>query len=71
LGRDVRGGEVEVFDPVPAMLERKAGFDRAQLLVRSTSRAALRAFLPQWREALARRKERRVRWALDVDPQEV
>jgi primosomal protein N' (replication factor Y) len=71
LGRDIRGGEVEVFDPVPAMLERKAGFERAQLLVRSVSRAALRAFLPQWREALARRQERRVRWALDVDPQEV
>ncbi|HUQ28840.1 MAG TPA: primosomal protein N' [Usitatibacter sp.] len=71
LARDVRGGEVEVFDPVPAMLERKAGFERAQLLVRSTSRAALHAFLPRWREALARRQERRVRWALDVDPQDV
>ena len=32
---------VEVFDPVPALLERKAGFERAQLLVRSPSRAAL------------------------------
>jgi primosomal protein N' (replication factor Y) len=64
-------GDVEVFDPVPAMLERKAGFERAQLLVRSASRSALLAFLPRWRDALARREERRVRWALDVDPQEV
>jgi primosomal protein N' (replication factor Y) len=71
LARETRGGEVEVFDPVPAMLERKAGFERAQLLVRSTSRAALHAFLPEWRDALARRQERRVRWALDVDPQDV
>jgi primosomal protein N' (replication factor Y) len=60
-----------VFDPVPAVLERKAGFERAQLLVRSDSRAALHSFLPAWREALGERDDRRVRWALDVDPQEV
>ncbi|HEX6362309.1 MAG TPA: primosomal protein N', partial [Albitalea sp.] len=65
------GGEVEVFDPVPAPLERKAGFERAQLLVRSRSRAGLQAFLRRWRAALEARGERRVRWSLDVDPQEV
>lgn len=62
---------VEVFDPVAAPLQRKAGFERAQLLVRSDSRAALQAFLPRWRAALTARGERRVRWALDVDPLEV
>ncbi|HET7400817.1 MAG TPA: primosomal protein N', partial [Usitatibacter sp.] len=63
--------EVEIFDPVPATLERKAGFERAQLLLRSRTRASLQAFLRQWREALEGRGERRVRWTLDVDPQEV
>ena len=62
---------VEVFDPVPAPLERKAGFERAQLLVRCGSRAALQPFLRRWRERLASEGERRVRWSLDVDPQEV
>ncbi|HUP96418.1 MAG TPA: primosomal protein N' [Usitatibacter sp.] len=62
---------VEVFDPVPATLERKAGFERAQLLVRSLQRSELQPFLRAWREALAQRDERRVRWSLDVDPQEV
>jgi primosomal protein N' (replication factor Y) len=71
LARDAKGGEVEVFDAVPAVLERKAGFERAQLLVRSGSRAALHAFLPRWRELLEARQDRRIRWALDVDPQEV
>ncbi len=33
--------DVEVFDPVAAPLERKAGFERAQLLVRAESRAPL------------------------------
>jgi primosomal protein N' (replication factor Y) (superfamily II helicase) len=64
-------GAVEVFDPVPARLERKAGFERAQLLVRSRTRAALQPFLREWREALLARGERRVRWSLDIDPQEV
>ncbi len=62
---------VEVFDPVPATLERKAGYERAQLLVRSASRADLQPFLARWRAALQARAERRVRWTLDVDPQEV
>jgi len=71
LARDARGGEVEVFDPVPAMLEKKAGFERAQLLVRSRSRPVLQRFLPAWREALGEGEQRRVRWSIDVDPQEV
>ena len=71
VARDAKGGEVEVFDPVPALLERKAGFERAQLLVRSGSRAVLQRFLAAWRRALGERQERRVRWAIDVDPQDV
>lgn len=62
---------VEVFDPVPAPLERKAGFERAQLLVRAASRAGLQPFLTRWRASLEASSERRVRWSLDVDPQEV
>jgi len=71
LGRRLGRDGVEVFDPVPAPLERKAGFERAQLLVRGRSRATLQPFLQQWKAALAATAERRVRWSLDVDPQEV
>ena len=62
---------VEVFDPVAPPLERKAGFERSQLLVRARSRAVLQPFLAEWKAALAARVERGVRWSLDVDPQEV
>jgi primosomal protein N' (replication factor Y) len=62
---------IEVFDPVPAPLERKAGFERAQLLVRAASRSAMQPFLHAWKEALTAKGVRRVRWSLDVDPQEV
>ena len=65
------GDAVEVFDPVPAPLERKAGFERAQLLVRSRARAALQPFLQEWKAALTAEGVRNVRWSLDVDPQEV
>jgi len=69
LARRIVG--VEAFDPVPAPLERKAGFERAQLLVRSASRGAMQPFLRRWRHALTERDDRRVRWSVDVDPQEV
>jgi primosomal protein N' len=39
--------------------------------VRGRSRATLQPFLQQWRAALAEKADRRVRWSLDVDPQEV
>jgi primosomal protein N' (replication factor Y) (superfamily II helicase) len=65
------GGPVEVFDPVAAALERKAGFERAQLLVRAQARAALQRFLAEWRSRLTALGARNVRWSLDVDPQEL
>jgi primosomal protein N' (replication factor Y) (superfamily II helicase) len=61
---------VEVFDPVPAPLERKAGFERAQLLVRGAGRGVLQPFLHEWKQALAEKAARSVRWSIDVDPQE-
>jgi primosomal protein N' (replication factor Y) (superfamily II helicase) len=63
--------DVEVFDAVPAPLERKAGYERAQLLVRAVSRATLQPFLHEWKSQLVDKGGRHVRWSLDVDPQEV
>ena len=60
---------VEVMDPVPAPMERRAGRTRAQLLLQSTSRAALGAVLTKMIErACGDRLARRVRWSVDVDP---
>ena len=60
--------QVSVYDPVPALMARLAGKERAQLLVESTSRGALQKFLTAWMPALEAHKTRNVRWALDVDP---
>ena len=65
------GGDVQIFDPVPALLVRLAGRERAQLLVQSDSRTSLQAFLRAWRARLAQAKTSPARWALEVDPLEL
>ena len=63
---------VEVMGPVPSPMERQGDRYRAQLLLRSTSRADLQAFLRLWVERLAGvRTPRGLRWSLDVDPIEL
>ncbi len=59
---------VTVFAPVPALLSRRAGYERGQIVVQSGRRAVLQRFLPAWRAALDALPGRRVRWAIDVDP---
>lgn len=61
---------VTVYDPVPANMMRKAGRERAQLLVQSSSRTDLRTFLNAWRPHLAETASTAARWSLDVDPAE-
>jgi primosomal protein N' (replication factor Y) len=60
--------EVRVFDPVPHLLTRRAGLERAQLLMQSTSRPALQQLLASLSEQLFAMAPRAVRWHLDVDP---
>ncbi len=63
---------ITVYDPVPLRVVRVANIERAQLLVESTNRPALQAFLAAWTYALgdlARRS--RVRYNLEVDPLEI
>jgi primosomal protein N' (replication factor Y) (superfamily II helicase) len=60
--------EVCVFDPVPHLLTRRAGLERAQLVMQSTSRPALQDFLGVLSEKLFNTTSRAVRWHLDVDP---
>ena len=59
---------VRIYDPVPHVITRRAGLERAQLLVQSRSRPAMQAFLQTWNEALFEHAPRNVRWHLDVDP---
>lgn len=61
---------IEIFDPVPAQMARLKGLERAHLLIQSRSRKKLQAFLCDWYTKLRKIPNRKVRWALDVDPLE-
>ena len=66
-----RHPDVMLYDPVPMRLARRANFERAQLLVESSSRRALQLFLGEWRATLeAIKSPSRLRWHLEVDPLE-
>jgi primosomal protein N' (replication factor Y) len=59
---------VRVFDPVPNVITRRAGWERAQLIIQSSSRPALQDYLARLSAALFDEPARDVRWHLDVDP---
>ena len=59
---------VRIYDPVPHVITRRAGFERAQLLLQSSSRPALQEFLRLWSGSLPASTSSGVRWHLDVDP---
>lgn len=61
---------VEVFVPVSAPMLKKAGLERAQLWLQSTSRTDLQKLLREWIPKLHQLPARNVRWHLDVDPAE-
>jgi len=59
---------VRIYDPVAHVITRRAGYERAQLVVQSPSRRVLQAFLADWSAALPASASSGVRWHLDVDP---
>lgn len=60
-----------LFDPVNALLHRRAGEYRMQLLLQSPRRQNLQEFLCRWEQALNASTQHRVHWVLDVDPVEL
>ena len=64
--------DVELWGPVPAPMELRAGRHRAQLLIQSHDRRALHTLLGGLMPLIERdRSARRVRWSLDIDPIEM
>jgi len=60
---------VDVHGPLPAPMPKRAGYQRAQLLLSAHARRDLHAALDAMLPALhAAPEARRVRWSLDVDP---
>lgn len=63
---------VTVYPPVPLTIQRVANAERAQVLLESTSRKALQAYLtalqPLLHQARAQAPKGLLRWLVDVDP---
>ncbi len=70
---DSAGEQITVFPPVPMSMQRVADVERAQILLESTSRAALQNFLSAWLPELRALRglpqcKGLIRFAVDVDP---
>ena len=61
---------ITINDPIPMTMTRVHNMDRAQLLVESTSRPALQAFLKEWIATL-RAMKTRVKWGVEIDPVDI
>ncbi len=63
---------LQVHGPLPATMARRAGHHRAQLLLQASHRQPLHKVLAQWLPLIETLPAaRRVRWSLDVDPQDM
>jgi len=64
--------DLSYLGPLPAMMEKRAGRFRYLLQLEAKQRSALQALLSQLAPQLeSHRNSRRVRWSIDVDPQEL
>ena len=63
---------IDAHGPLPAPMPRRAGYQRQQLILSSPSRRALHAALGHMMPALYTAPvARKLRWSLDVDPQDL
>ncbi len=67
----VANGELQIWEPVPPVLARKAGFERMQLVMQSGQRKVLQEFLSAWLTVFPAKASRSVKWHIEVDPLEV
>ncbi len=64
--------EVLILGPVPAIMEKKGGRFRAQLLLSSAQRKPLHQLLDRHISVISRHKlARKVRWSIDIDPVDI
>ncbi len=69
LAKQVDIKDIELFGPIPAPMERRAGRYRYQIMLQSKQRKALHRFLSWWAPQLQQLPAaRKVRWSIDVDP---
>jgi primosomal protein N' (replication factor Y) (superfamily II helicase) len=70
--KQLTNNTLSLFGPIPALIEKRSGRYRYQLIIQSSSRKSLHTHIDNWLEKLDRIKgSKKVRWSLDVDPQDM
>ncbi len=65
-------GAVEVMGPLPSPMQRRAGRHHMQVLLSASQRAPLHSLLDRWLPRVSGLPQaRRVRWSIDIDPQDL
>ena len=62
---------VTQFGAAPMLMVRLAERERAQIFLESPSRKALHQAVSMWTDALKAKRDGKIRWSVDVDPQEM
>jgi primosomal protein N' (replication factor Y) len=63
---------LQLFGPIPAIIEKRSGRYRYQLIIQSNNRKSLHSHLNTWLDKLDNMKiGKKVRWSLDIDPQDM
>lgn len=66
------GAQIQIYGPIPAPIEKRAGKLRMQLLLMSDNRSALRRAMHSCCPAVEKLPDaKKVRWSLDIDPQDM
>jgi primosomal protein N' (replication factor Y) len=66
--KPLTGEQIQLFGPLPAPMEKRAGRYRAQLIISAASRPALQLLLANGLPQVERIRSNKVRWSIDVDP---
>ena len=72
LLNSITNNTLQLFGPIPAIIEKRSGRYRYQLIIQSTNRKILHSQLDNWLNELDNIKSgKKVRWSLDIDPQDM
>lgn len=66
---DLNNNRLQMFGPIPSVMERRAGFFRAQLLIQSNDRITLHKKIEELLKNIETLKPKSsIKWHLDIDP---
>lgn len=69
--REISENLIDIWGPIPAPMERKAGRYQAHMVLLSTDRARLHFYLRAWWQNMLHQKPSTMKLTLDIDPQEL